>query len=156
MRALLIVSIAAFGLGVGLTWQVQSWRYDARISEYMRSAAEAQTSAVEQAQEVERERYRQLQLAEQAARTREQRHRDAAAAARAESDGLRDDITRIRSELSRRTDAAVREYAATAGELLGECSERYQRMADTAQRHADDVKLLLDSWPDWRATDAND
>lgn len=155
MRTLTIAAVVAFGIGSAVTWQVQSWRYDARISEYMRSAAEAQASAVKQAQEVERERYRQLQLAEQAARAREQHHRAAAAAARAESDGLRSDIARIRSELSQRTDAAVREYAATAGELLGECSGRYQQMADTAQRHADDVKLLLDSWPDWRATDAN-
>jgi len=140
--ALLVAVIAA-----GASWKVQDWRYGNEISQIRQSAAEAQTKAVDDARATETARYEAVQASEREARERENAQRIAANRARAESDSLRDDIAALEAAMPERTEAAVREYAVTAGRLLNDCTKEYQSMAETAQRHASDVQTLIEAWP---------
>lgn len=70
-----------------------------------------------------------------------------AAAARTQSDGLRRDIAAVRSVLPSLAADAVRQYAATATDVLGECADRYTDMAAKAQGHASDSLMYQQAWP---------
>ena len=43
--------------------------------------------------------------------------------------------------------AAVRDYAANANELLGQCSQRYTALAAKAVGHALDARVCRAAWP---------
>lgn len=72
-----------------------------------------------------------------------------AAAARAgrERDSLRVQLSDAEQRLADAPAAAVREYAATANKLLGQCSQRYTELAARADGHAADATLMRDAWP---------
>lgn len=71
----------------------------------------------------------------------------AAVGASAELDRLRNAIaTPVSAGVSEDTAAAIRR-ATTASELLEQCATQYIDVAEKADRHALDVRLLLDSWP---------
>lgn len=67
--------------------------------------------------------------------------------ARAESRGLRDDLTAAEMRLSRASIEAVREYASTANAVLDDCRGAFQGMAEKAAGHEADVRTLIDAWP---------
>ena len=69
------------------------------------------------------------------------------AAATAELGRLRNDTQKLRAALAGYSRATVDNYAATAGELLTECSSRYSELAEKADGHATDVSMLLKAWP---------
>ena len=69
------------------------------------------------------------------------------AAATAELGRLRDATQKLRAALAGYSRATVNNYAATAGELLTECSSRYSELAAKADGHAADVSMLLKAWP---------
>ena len=69
------------------------------------------------------------------------------AAATAELGRLRNDTQKLRATLAGYSRATVDNYAATAGELLTECSSRYSELAEKADGHATDVTMLLKAWP---------
>lgn len=149
-----VVALVSLALGGAGAWKLQEWRYEARLAEAERdraseaiAAANELTERVNTAREEERARFVKVQEAEREARKREQVQRAAAAAARAESDRLRDDLGALKSGLPGLTERAVRVYADSVSGLLGECAARYQSVADSAQGHAGDVILLLESWP---------
>lgn len=64
-----------------------------------------------------------------------------------ESDRLRKQLATVPDRISTATESALREYAATSGELLGECTRAYQEVAGQADTHAIDVRALLNAWP---------
>lgn len=143
-----ILSVALLALlAATTTWRIQDWRYGKQISDIR--AQEAQTYAAKLAEEraTEQERYETAMEALNAARRRENQNRAAAAAARAESDRLRDDLAAATAQLPGLAGDALRDRAATLGELLGLCAAEYQGMAGKAQRHADDVRTLTEAWP---------
>lgn len=72
-----------------------------------------------------------------------------AAAARAdrERDSLRVQLSDAEQRLADAPAAAVREYAATANKLLGQCSERYTSLAARADGHAADAATCRAAWP---------
>jgi predicted negative regulator of RcsB-dependent stress response len=70
----------------------------------------------------------------------------AAAGARTELERLRSAVASIDASAGKTPDAAISDGAA-ARELLGQCADRYIDVAEKADRHALDVRLLLDSWP---------
>lgn len=70
-----------------------------------------------------------------------------AAAARAESRGLRDDLAAARSQMSGSTCDSVRAYAATVGQLFGECSGAIEELAQKASSHTSDLELIMSAWP---------
>lgn len=145
-----MLDCALIGLlvGFGLGWQVQSWRMNEALADLQLSYQRAVAVQVEQARQEEQSHFKRIQEAEREATLRSQRHEVIASAAAAESDRLRNELNEYRDRLSSLTESTVRETAAVVGELLGECSGEYQAMANTAQRHADDVRLLLASWPE--------
>jgi hypothetical protein len=58
---------------------------------------------------------------------------------------LRDAITA--RNLAEESAASATQRAATYGELLGQGATAYRELAATCDRHVNDVRLLLDSWP---------
>ena len=60
---------------------------------------------------------------------------------------LRNTIADSKRSLSGNSPETNRETASTALDLFGECTERYSKMAEAADRHAEEVRLLEDSWP---------
>lgn len=147
MRLVAIALAAGLAIGAGGAWRVQAWRYDGEIANIHAASATALIEVVKATRAEEQEHYARLQESERQARERELEQRAAVQRALAESRGLRDDLSRVRASLPALTDAAVRERANTLGGLLGDCSERYQSMAEKAQRHAADVTRLLGAWP---------
>ena len=89
----------------------------------------------------------QILKAQNEAKIREAGLQLAAAAATTESDGLRDDLAGVRDQLSQLSRDAVVERAAAVGDILAQCSARYTKLAATADRHASDVRTLIDAWP---------
>lgn len=61
--------------------------------------------------------------------------------------GLRNDLTDQRSKLSTASSAAVRQYAATANVVFGECSAEVERLAKVADGHSSDSLMLQQAWP---------
>jgi len=70
----------------------------------------------------------------------------AAAGARSELDRLRVAVAFPASSVIETPERAIR-VGATARGLLSDCAARYIDVAEKADRHALDVRLLLDSWP---------
>lgn len=147
MNFLVAALVAGLALGVTGAWQVQDWRYEKTLSGRALAAAQATTTAVEQARAEEQSNYDRIQESERAAKLREAAQRAAAERAAAESRGLRDQLTALRGSVPALTEAAVRDYADTLGGLLGDCANRYQGMAERAQQHALDAERLLAAWP---------
>jgi hypothetical protein len=81
------------------------------------------------------------------ARKRETALKADAARARSELDGLRHDNDNFRRILPSLADDAVRRYAATANDVLAECSRRYQGVAEAADGFASDSLMLQNAWP---------
>lgn len=81
------------------------------------------------------------------AKAREIPLRLAAAAARSESDGLLRDLEAMRADLATATREAAIERAAAIGDVLGQCSKEYQGLAERSDRHVNDLKTLMDAWP---------
>jgi len=70
----------------------------------------------------------------------------AAAGARTELDRLRIAVANIDANTSQDPTPSIGDGAATR-ELLTQCAAQYIDVAEKADRHALDVRLLLDSWP---------
>lgn len=71
----------------------------------------------------------------------------AADAARDQLDGLRDELTTLNNRLSSASADALRKFAKTANALLAECADRYSKLAQKADQHANDSLMLQRAWP---------
>jgi hypothetical protein len=138
-----LVLAGAFAAG----WITQGWRADAAAARVQQE--HAQVLASQQAQALER--YQQMEKTkDEAIRAAEQR----AASNRADADRaaaavgwLQRDLAGVPARIAAATRAAVDEYAATAGELLGACTAEYQWLAGQADGHATDAGLMREAWP---------
>lgn len=139
--------VAAAIVAALCAWAFQANRYTAEISEIRLDQANARGDAIAAARGAETTFNRRIEEARNAATTREIALRRDAAAARAESDGLRGQLTDAARRIAQAPEPAVREYAATVSELFGECSRRYIEVADKAAGHASDVRTLIEAWP---------
>jgi hypothetical protein len=142
VAALVSAAIAATG-----AWQVQNWRYGEMIAVERTNQAFAVAKAEEVAREVERAMTTKLLEAQRAAQTREIALRRDIDAARRESDGLRDELAKSRTELSYASESSVRQRAAALTELFAQCSRTVEDLAAKADRHASDALMLLNAWP---------
>jgi hypothetical protein len=70
----------------------------------------------------------------------------AASRARTELDRLREQTASDRAKLSNATCEAARQYAATASQLLDQCSREYLELAKKADGHAVDAGMI-EAWP---------
>ena len=71
----------------------------------------------------------------------------AAAVAQRNAGRLRDQLHEANVRIATVSTAAVREYAATVNQLLGQCSQRYTELAAKADGHALDARACLAAWP---------
>ena len=152
LRALAVPLLAA-GVAGYAAWVIQAVRLD-------NVKLEAARHKAERGAELEAARAAQLTAAraqEQVFETRlnEATHehhqtlarvRTQARAARAELDRLRDDLA-TPDGLSVTTGPAGGLKPDPARALLGACAEAYLDLAEQADGHAADVRLLLDGWP---------
>lgn len=143
IRAWIWCAMLAFTAAVGAAKHVMLERAHTEIAELHQSIAEANAKAAEQALALQQK----VTEAQNEAKKREALLRAAADAVRGESDGLRHDIDALRGQLANATRDAAVERAAAVAELFGQCARRYSDVAEKAQRHADDVKMLIEAWP---------
>ena len=135
--AILAAAIAATG-----AWKVQDWRYNAKEKE----RAEQQLESERLRAKANLRNAENVIAAQNAAASRISQLRLDAAGARATADGLR---TSISTALSRADNdlAACTDTANSIGKLLDQCGTAYQELGAVADRHASDIKTLIDAWP---------
>lgn len=150
--------VAAFlaGLAMAATaaWHVQAWRYGAQIADTHRAHAQAAALASEETARNFRAITTKYEGALNAATKRETKLRADAAAALRTIDGLRGTLHEFRASLPNASTAALIARADTAAELLGACADEYRSVAESADRHADDARTLVEAWPVTGAADA--
>ncbi len=71
----------------------------------------------------------------------------AAVAATRNAGRLRGQLKEANDRIATASAAAVRDYAATANQLLGQCSQRYTELAAKADGHALDARTCWAAWP---------
>jgi hypothetical protein len=145
-----LIAAAAAALAA---WLVQDWRLGEQIAQLQTAAAEQRAQAAEDLTEqvrhvlkAERSQHARVAQAERAARAREVLLRDAAAAARAERDSVRD-ASAAAVRTAQESAAACPERAAALGAVFDQCTARYEALAQRADRHASDVRTLIEAWP---------
>lgn len=146
--------LAGLALAAASTWHVQAWRYDAQIAEIKAAQAQAATLASEETARNFRAITTKYEGALNAATKRETKLRADAAAALRTIDGLRGTLYEFRASLPNASTATLIARADTAAELLGACVNEYRSVAESADRHADDARTLVEAWPVTGAADA--
>ena len=136
---------AAFLFGAG--WVSNGWRLSGQIAQLKQEHAEQNTRHAAATLRLYTEMERQKDEAIQAHAKLAAENRLAADAAKLAADGLRRDLARVPGRIAAATREAVNEYAATVSEVLGACTAEYQYMAEQADGHAADAKLMADAWP---------
>ena len=128
------------GLATGIKFEA------GEVAKLKAQYAAAQLTDEREARNTESLRSRNVQEAQNAAAKNTQLARAAAVSARHESRGLRDDLSAAHEAASQSL-AACNQHSATVGRLFDQCGAAYTGMAETAQGHALDVRMLLDAWP---------
>jgi len=147
MNLTLIACAISAALAAAGTWAFENARHRAELGEIRLVAATAQAEANAQALAEERAITTRYEGALNAAQIRQIALRADADSARAESDRLREQSADAARRIAAAPPAAVAEYATAVGELLTDCSRRYQGLAATTDGHASDVRTLIDAWP---------
>lgn len=145
-----LAAAACFGAG----WTANGWRSDAEIESIKRAQAESISQGVRDALEITVSVQKRKDEALHAAMERGRALDAARAAADVERDGLRNELSAARADLSRNSSSPGTDNADAAGallDILGEGIERLSsegaRIAAKADGHASDAKTLTDSWP---------
>ena len=126
---------------------VQGWRMDSVISDIHMKHSQELATATQQILDQSTELQRKKDAALQQAQAKAKQNAAAAAAAQSELDWVRDYNQRNSAAISSSTCTSVRDYAATATTVFGECSVALEEMARKADGHALDAKTLIESWP---------
>ena len=142
-----IAAALAGALAFGGAWQVQAWRFDARISDIKTQHSDAIASSAKSALKLT-EIYREnADAAVRKAEARAAQNKRDADSLRTELDGLRGDLADVPDRIRSATREAVDQYATAATVVFGECAARYSELAISATGHASDVQTLMDAWP---------
>lgn len=146
-RAKVLVLAVLLGIAFAAGWWVSAQRAEARISLLKTDHAEqkmrASASALASYSRMEKTKDDAIKSAQE----RAGRLQADAGAAAAAADGLRKQLAGVPARITAASRAAVDEYAATAGELLSACTAEYQWMARQADGHANDARMITESWP---------
>ena len=139
------LGVAALGAAGG--WTANGWRLGQDIAQIQLThtqelaARDAGTFAVAQAIDTNYQGALNASIQEQA------RLAGAAAVATRNAGRLRDQLGEADKRIATASAAAVREYAATANKLLGQCSDRYTELAARADGHALGARVCRAAWP---------
>lgn len=146
-RAQALMGLAVLLVGFFAGWWVNAQRAEARISilkkEHAEQTMRASASALASYSRMEKTKDEAIK----SAKARAESLRADAGAAAAAADGLRKQLSGVPARIAAASRAAVDEYAATAGELLSACTAEYQWMARQADGHANDARMINESWP---------
>jgi len=147
IRSILLAVLVAGGIwGVHLYNQYQQQiGYDRAVAEYK----EKENEAIANARKTEAGLRKQLADAISAAARRNQRVDTAVAAASSATDSLRDTLNTYRDSVPSATAAALVKSVNALTTVLGDCGAKYQGVAEKADRHAADAKMIHDSWPSY-------
>ena len=140
-------AILAGALAAAGTWKVQEWRYTGQIATIKAAQLEAVNTATREARAQESKRFQGVQDAQAAAQTRAVAARRDADAARTELDRLRNSVAATRGGVPGESTAACTQRADAAADVLAQCAAAYLSMAGIADRHANDARTLIESWP---------
>jgi len=146
-RAQALVGLAVLLVGFFAGWWVNAQRAEARISLLKKERAEQTMRAGAHALESYSRMEKTKDDAIKSAQARAEHLQADAGRAAAAADGLRKQLAGVPARIAAASRAAVDEYAATAGELLGACTAEYQWMARQADGHANDERMITESWP---------
>ena len=142
MYTYVATAILAAVLSATGTWKVQQWRMDAKEKEHVEQILDAERRAAAKAL---RNQETVIAAQSEAARRSADLRRDAAGA-RAAADGLRSATDQTLRDAAASLDACT-VRAAAISQLLNQCGGAYQELGAIADRHASDVKTLMDAWP---------
>lgn len=153
MYTYVATAILAAALSATGTWKIQQWRMDAKEKEHEWRMDAKEKEHVEQILDAERRaaakaiRNQETVIAAQseAARRAADLRRDAAGS-RAALVGLSSSADQALRDAAT-SHAACTERAAAISQLLNQCGSAYQELGAIADRHASDVKTLMDAWP---------
>ena len=115
--------------------------YDKAKAEYTALMAEKVAAAAKETAALNT----QLEVARNDAVKREQALRSVAAASAASDARLRNTVADLRSRLSNAPAEAARNAASALADVFGDCEAKYRELAEIADRHASDVKTLMDA-----------
>lgn len=124
-----------------------STRYDAGYEARNSLQVKADLLAQEKARETEQDWQKRLREAQNAAKKRESKLQDDANAASGAASSLRQQLTKLRSDLPKLTRAAIDSYADAASVVFSECTAEYTEMARKADAIDNDRQTLEDAWP---------
>lgn len=137
----------AAAIAAAASWQVQAYRYDAKISNITKTAVESQRAALQKL--IDANNILQDKKDEAIKVAEEQLFKSRASAAAADSDAgrLRKQLAAANSKLATATQPTTYSYAVTANELLGQCVSEYTKVAAEADGHVITIRLMLGAWP---------
>lgn len=118
--------------------------YKKAVAEY----TQKQLIAEQEARKKETDLNKKVEDARNESTKREQKINDLSKSLNAATDSLRDTINTLRNGVPEDSLEASRNKSNSALSLLGECQEEYGKLAEEADRHASDVKLLEEAWPE--------
>jgi hypothetical protein len=149
MNIYLIEAILVAVLFGGGAWEVQAWRYGAKLANLTENAQRAQTKSVIELQAKAQEQSKELQEALNAAVDREAKNIIDATSARNAADSLRKQLATISATPVSLSYPAVNTQSlpSVLPELLSDCATKYQGLAEEADRLANSAKTLTDAWP---------
>lgn len=144
-QALICVALLASVFGAG--WHVNGWRLGQDMAQiqlaHRQELAARDMGAFLAAQAIDTN----YQGVQNAAIEEQTRLAGAAAVATRNAGRLREQLETADVRIATASAAAVRDYAATANELFGQCSQRYTELAARADGHALDARVCRAAWP---------
>lgn len=143
----IITALIAAVMSFGGAWYVQSSRYTAKIHAIEAAQSKALADAKQKAFDETIKLQRTKDAAIQSAEIRAQEQAALAATARTDADRMRSQLAGVPARIARATDSAVREYANAASVVFAECIGKYQELAEKADGHANDARLMREAWP---------
>ena len=144
-RALAAAVGAALVFGAG--WVANGWRLGQELAELKASHTQELAALDQAAFLVAQTISTNYQEALNDAIQEQTRLAGAAAVAQRHAGRLRDQLREADVRIATASTTAVREYAATANQLLGQCSQRYAELAAKADGHALDARACREAWP---------
>jgi len=146
LKTTLIAAVASLAVGFSSGWVANGWRLNGKLdrmnAEASQALAEAGKNAMLESARLQKLKDDALEEANRAA----QKNALAAAAARSELERVRRELAN-RTTIANATCASTRDYAATLAVIFGECATRIAEMAEAADGHSTDSRVLQQSWP---------
>lgn len=147
MSARALVAAVGAALVFGAGWLVNGWRLGQELAEQKASHTQELAARDQAAFLVGQTINSNYQEALNDAIQEQTRLAGAAAVAQRNAGRLRDQLREADVRIATASAAAVRDYAATANQLLGQCGQRYTELAAKADGHALDARACRAAWP---------